>query len=944
VRSESGARRVGAALAFACLFVLALPGAASAAGRCGQHPWCDTALSADQRAGLLLGALTRDEKISLLGGDDLFGVGGGAGSHTGTSNGVDRVGLPSTYYSDGPVGPRQGQATSMPASMALAATFDRGMAFRHGATVGNEVKLKGNDVVFAPTVNIMRTPLGGRTFEAYGEDPFVQSRMAVGWIDGAQSEGVIANVKHFAANNQEGQGVSTPGAPIGAGVQGSRLTVNAVVDERTLREVYLSQFEAAVKEANVGSVMCSYNRLNGQYACENKHLLTDVLKGEWGFKGYVLADYGAAKNTADSLRNGLDFDPWPGFAYSPTAVNTALAAGGAPESSVDVHVRLILRTLFAYGFFDRTAHPNDDNQIDKQGHGRTARQIEQSGIVLLKNDGLLPLDPARVKSIALIGSDADRFKSGGGSSNVQPFFSTTPRQGIERRAGSRVQVRYDPGDDADRAAALARSSDVAVVVAADTATEGSDKPCLTLECGSGDNLDRDALIQKVAAANKNTVVVLETSGPVLTPWRGSVAGLLEAWYPGEEGGSAIARVLFGDADPGGRLPATFPKREADESYAGDPEAYPGVGEQVVYKEGVFVGYRWFDQKRLEPAFPFGSGLSYTSFSYRDLRLAPARNGSARAAVEVDVKNTGRRTGTEVAQLYLGMPDPGPGVRQPPRVLRGFEKLSLKPGQTGTARFELTQRDFSYWDTKANAWKVAPGCYRVMVGHSSRDTKLQGTLSQGGASCPSVCASASGFRSVSARPTRRGVRLGFNRLAANPASVSVYQQARGRRVIRPRLLARFKRRTRSFAWPNPASRRKPRLRDGYLFVRFSVRGLSGRIDSRRVALRRIRGRFRRRPAFQRRESCGLLRSYRLSGPAFGGSTRRPLGIAYRLARAGRVSVVVLRGKRVAKRYRTRRRRAGRIYRLRVSSRRLRRGDYRVRLRAGRLRSTLTSRRL
>src|SRR6478752_4935321 len=311
-----------AAVLLALAVLVVLPAGAAAAGRCGSHPWCDTAKTADERAGLLLGALTRDEKISLLAGDEVFGVSGGAGRHTGTSDGVGRVELPTTYYSDGPAGTRQGPSTGMPSPIALAATFDRSLAYRHGAVV-DEAKKKGNDVVFAPTVNIMRTPLGGRTFEGYGEDPFLVSRLGVSWIDGAQAQGVIGDVKHFALNNQEGQGVSTPGTPVGAGAEGSRMTVNVTVDDRALREVYLPQFEAAVKEAHVGSVMCSYNRYGGQYACENKKLLTDILKKDWGFTGYVLADYGASHGTAASLNNGLDFEPWPGVAYGPVPVNAA---------------------------------------------------------------------------------------------------------------------------------------------------------------------------------------------------------------------------------------------------------------------------------------------------------------------------------------------------------------------------------------------------------------------------------------------------------------------------------------------------------------------------------------------------------------------------------------------------------------------------------------------
>src|SRR3954452_12689880 len=653
------------------LALLAAPGAAHAAGRCGdpaQRPWCNTSLSPDERAGLLLAQLTQDEKVSLLAGDDPFGVSGGADSHTGTSNGVARVDVPSTYYSDGPVGPRSGQATSMPAPISLASSFDRGLANLHGSGVGREVEAKGKDVVFAPTTNTMRTPLGGRTFESYGEDPFLQSRLGVEWIRGAQSQGVIGNVKHFAVNNQEGQGASFPGAPIGVGVQGSRLTVNEHVDERTLREIYLPHFEAAVKEAGVGSVMCAYPRVNGQYACENKHLL-EILKREWGFRGYVLADYGAAKNTADSLANGLDFDPWPGFAYGPAEVNTAMAADPAAAASLDDHVRRILRTDFEHGFFDRAGYPYDDSKIDKQGDARAAERIEESGIVLMKNDRALPVDTRRVRSLAVIGPDAQKFKNGGGSSAVTPFFSTTPLQGIENRAGSKVQVHYDPGSNMDSAATTAREADMAVVVVADTASEGSDKPCMGLNCGNSDNLDRDALIGRVAGANKRTVVLMESSSRGLRPWRDKGAGIVEAWYPGKEGGTAMARVLFGDVNPSGRLPATFPKREADEATFGDPQAYPGVGEEVTYKEGVLVGYRWFDQKGIQPAFPFGHGLSYTSFAYTGLDVTPSRDGTF--TVAVDVKNTGGRAGAETVQLYLGLPDPDQGVRQPPRALHGF---------------------------------------------------------------------------------------------------------------------------------------------------------------------------------------------------------------------------------------------------------------------------------
>jgi beta-glucosidase len=706
-------RLLACALVALGLTIAAAP--ADAVGRCGSHPWCNASLSPDERAGLLLNALTPDERISLLAGDDLFGGAGSADTHTGTSDGVTRVDVPTMYLTDGPVGVRQGSATALPTPMALAATFDPALASAHGGVIGNEARGKGNDVVFAPTVNVMRTPLGGRTFEAYGEDPFLVARMTVGWIDGAQAQGVIANVKHYAANNQEGYAgpladLSAPGQPLGPpAVQGNRFTENSEVDERTLREVYLPQFEAAVKDAHVGSIMCSYNKLNGQYACENQHLLHDVLR-QWGFKGFTIADYGAAHNTIASLNNGLDFEPWPGIAYSPSAVKLALAGGQASMDEVDDHVRRVLRTLFAYGFFDRAAYRNDDSQIDKQAHAQTAQRIEESAITLLENRGVVPLDASRVKSVALIGNDADGFKTGGGSGNVTPFSYTTPRQALEQRG---LKVSYDDGSDPARAAALAKSSDVTILFASDYETEGTDRRCLTLECPNQG--DQDGLIEQVATANPKTIVVLETGGPVLTPWRDKVGALLEAWYPGEQGGTAIARVLFGDSDPAGRLPVTFPQQEGDIPTAGDPEKYPGVAENVKYKEGVLVGYRWYDANGITPAFPFGYGLSYTSFDYRNLRVTPT-------SVSFDVKNVGTRAGSDVPQLYLGVPSQ-PGAVEPPKMLKGFQRVTLAPGQTQRVTLPVTARALSYWNAAANGWRVAPGCVSVTVGHSSRDIAL-----------------------------------------------------------------------------------------------------------------------------------------------------------------------------------------------------------------------------
>ncbi|MBA2346863.1 MAG: glycoside hydrolase family 3 C-terminal domain-containing protein, partial [Solirubrobacterales bacterium] len=707
------------------------PVAAHAEGRCGEapaRPWCDTGLDADTRAGLLLEALTPAERIGLLAGDELTGVAGAEGTHTGTSDGVPRLGLPTVLFSDGPVGPRQGMSTAMPSPMSLASTFSGALAEQHAAVVGDEAKKKGNDVVFAPAVNMLRTPLNGRTFEYFGEDPYLTGRMAFSWTRGLQAQGVIGNVKHFAVNNQEGAGPSPPGSPLGTAVIGGRLTVDARVDERTLREIYTPQFEQAVK-AGVGTVMCAYPRVGGQYACENEHLLQDILRRDFGFKGFVLTDYGAAKNTGPSLNNGLDLDIWPGVVLGPAPVTAALIAGLTSERQVDRSVRRILRTLFAFGFFDRAAYVDDGSQIDRAGHHQIAGSLEEQGAVLLKNAGdLLPLDPGATRRVAVIGPEATVLKNGGGSSAIVPFTSVTPLAGIQARIGAE-KVSFDDGSDPARAAAVARAADVAVVVVGDRAGEGADKPDMGLNAGQIDGVDRDALVAAVGAAQPRTVVVMQTGGPVLTPWRDAVPALLEAWFPGQNGGTAIARVLFGDTEPGGRLPATFPLREADEPVSGDLRRYPGVAERVDYEEGVLIGYRWFDAKGLDVAYPFGHGLSYTSFAFSDLRLEPG-GGEQDAVVSAVVTNTGKRTGTAVPQLYLGLPEPRPGVTQPPLQLKGFERVTLPPGGRRRVRFPLDERAFSFWDTRADGWRVAPGCYGVAVGASSRELALRGTIARG----------------------------------------------------------------------------------------------------------------------------------------------------------------------------------------------------------------------
>jgi beta-glucosidase len=723
--------------------------AARAEGRCGSHPWCDTTLSPEQRATLLLNAMTQSDKIGVLTGRE----------------GAD-VGMPAIKWTDGAVGPGGAQsqvnpATAMPAAMALAANFDQSMASAYGAVVGAEVKHRGFDGDWGPTVNIMRTPLGGRTFEAYGEDPFLSGQTAVGWIDGLQAQGVMADVKHFAANNQEGQfGVS----PV-FGVYGARPFVNVHVDPRALHEIELTPFEAAITQAHSATVMCSYNMLEGRYACADPFLLKDTFRGLWGSDGFVVSDFLACHETEADLNAGLNFDIG-NSCYTAPQVESALADGSVTQATLEARVFEVLRKLFAFGFFDHPSWPADISQDNRAADAAVADRAAEGGAVLLRNGGALPINPKRVHSIAVIGPAASQYIHGNGSSLVTPYETTTALAGISARAAKAgIRVSYDEGRTPETAAALARSSDLAIVVAADTESEGVDQRCMSLvaECGGGGQGippnpqstqtafgNQDEIISGVAAANPKTVVVLETGAPVLTPWRDSINALLEAWYPGEDGGNAIAHVLFGDSDPGGRLPATFPKSEADlPTASGGAAEYPGTVNsehecelhfsvpcpywEETYGEGVFEGYRWYDGQHLEPAFPFGFGLSYTRFRYSELAIAPGTGPQPSATVSATITNTGSRTGWAVPELYLGLP-PVPGVPQPPNQLKGFAKVQLVPGQSARVSIPLNARSFSYWSDSAAGWRVAPGCVKVRVGSSSRTLPLAGKMAVEGGAC------------------------------------------------------------------------------------------------------------------------------------------------------------------------------------------------------------------
>lgn len=717
------------ALAVSVLVVLLTASGAHAA-----RPWLDASRSPQGRAKLALAAMTQSEKLAIVHGD--FPCAGDAGD--GTVSGIRRLGLPTLSIVGGDVGVSNvcnrsalrllipglapAEATELPAPVARAASWDPAVSADAGGLIGRETRALGYNVSLSGMANIVRDPRFGRAFETLGEDPYLSGRMVTSEARAVGDEHVVNGLKHFAANNNDA----------------TRFTSSSDLDERTLREIYLPAFETAVKNTEIGAVMCSYNRVNGVHACENRHLLTDVLKNSWDFKGWVMSDWIlGTSSTINSANNGLDQEQPAGFFFgAPLAV--AVAFGVVPQSRLDNMVLRILREMFAFGIVD---DPAEVQGIDAAAGASAAQQIAERSAVLLKNQGdVLPLDAASTRSIAVIGGNADGspdgrattslipnpqplpqraptgYPSGGGSSLVWPARVTTPLAGITARAPG-ASVVYDDGTDPRRAADLAARSDVAIVFARDTEAEGTDRKNLALDDGA------DALITSVAAANPRTVVVLETGGAVTMPWISQVPAVLEAWYPGESAGTAIARLLFGDVNPSGRLPVTFPASEADLPTAGSANQWPGVSNRIDYREGVFVGYRWYDERGIAPLFPFGYGLSYGgSFDYSELSVVATADGGA--DVSFRVRNSGSRRASEVPQVYAELPDPSSTVTQPPHALRQFAKVTLDPGASADVRLKLDARAFQYWDVRRNNWALAPGSYRIAVGASSRDIRLR----------------------------------------------------------------------------------------------------------------------------------------------------------------------------------------------------------------------------
>ena len=695
-----GARRLLPLLALLALTASGLPVQAPPAV---PRPWLDPALPLEQRVSLLLGALTLDEAASLL-----YGVAPPGLGPVGHVPGVPRLGVPPLVLSDGPAvlrdsgrTPRRRPATALPAPLALAASFDRGLAGQVGVLLGEQARARGVHVLYGPGVNLARVPVGGRLFEHLGEDPYLAGELAVPYVRGVQSQRVAAQVKHLVLNEQED----------------GRHTLSSHADERTLHEVYLAPFEAAVRRGGAWSVMCANNPVNGVHACEHAGLLTGVLRDRWGFDGVVGSDHAATRSAARSLRAGLDQSftgrDW-GRHYRDLPAR--VRAGELPRPLLMASARRVLRLLVPVGLLD-PAVPVPP--VDVEGHAAVARTVAERGTVLLKNAGpLLPLQPAALSRVAVVGPYATTaHPGGGGSSRVLPTRTTTPVQGLAARLGPSVEVLGDDGTDLARAAAAAAEADVAVVVVGDVAREGGDRPSLSLPPG------QDALVEAVAAANPRTVVVLQTGGPVTMPWLGAVPAVLQAWYPGQEGGAALARVALGDVDPAGRLPVTFPTALEQAPSTGVPR-YPAGPDGYVYDEGLLVGHRGYAALGRTPLFPFGHGLSYGAAALSDLALAGLPDGGVRASFTV--RATGDRPATVVPQLYLDHPA---GAGEPPGALVGFTRTEVAPGTEVRLQVRVPAAALRNWDPDADRWTTPRGTYRLSVGTSSADRPLSASFSR-----------------------------------------------------------------------------------------------------------------------------------------------------------------------------------------------------------------------
>ncbi len=808
-----------------------------------QNEQSQTSSAVEQRANSILRKMTLEEKIDYLSGVDEFYI-----------RAIPRLGLPALKMADGPFGVRNyGPSTTLAGGIALAATWDPALVKEAGIVLGEDARARGVHFLLGPAVDIYRAPMNGRNFEYFGEDPYLASQTAIAYIEGVQSQHVCATVKHFMGNNSEYD----------------RHNVDSIIDERTMREIYLPAFEAAVKQANVCAIMDSYNLVNGEHMTQNSRLNVEIARKEWGFKGIMMSDWDATYDGVAAVNNGLDLEMPSGKFMNRANLLPALKDGKVSEATIDEHVRRILRTAIEYGWLDRDQTDSSISRYNLRGR-KVSLQAARESIVLLKNKGnILPLDKSEIKTLAVIGPDAYPAEPvGGGSAGVAPFHAVSFLQGIANNAGTAINVTYNSGiptlaemaaatnfvtdpsggklgldveyfdsldlsgtprthveaninygdqhpvpndfhsarwtgyyvvnqpgeyqvfmqslgvaggerlflDDkpvfdewtrftasvaettvhldpgahkvrfeafmktrwrtpvlragivnlnsvvSDEVKLLASKADVVVIpVGFDphSETEGSDR---TFQLPPA----QDKLIQELSRVNKNIIVVITSGGAVdMTPWIDSAPAIFQAWYAGQEGGTALAQLLFGECSPSGKLPVTFDRRWQDN--AAYQSYYPnGPNNQVKYTENIFEGYRHYDRAGTKPLFPFGYGLSYTTFKYSKLGISPdTSNGNQPVTVSFDVTNTGNREGAEIAELYLS--DSHAKVPRPAKELKGFERVELKPQETKTVVLHLDRRDFSYYDTDSKNWKFDPGPFKILVGDSSQKIELQGTV-------------------------------------------------------------------------------------------------------------------------------------------------------------------------------------------------------------------------
>jgi len=654
----------------------------------------------------IISQMTLEEKAGLCSGLDVW--------HT---KPVERLGIPSIMMTDGPHGLRKqsGQsenlnisksepATCFPSEVGLASSWDRNLLKKVGEVLGTECQAEGVSIILGPAVNIKRSPLCGRNFEYLSEDPFLISELATNYIQGVQSQGVGTSLKHFAANNQEHR----------------RMTSDSVVDERTLREIYLTNFEGPVKNAQPWTVMCAYNKLNGTYCSQNKRLLTEILRDEWGYEGFVVSDWGAVDERVMGLEAGLELEMPSSRGTTDKEIIEAVKAGELDESVLDKAVGRLLGIIFK-----AMDNKKENATADLEAHHLEARQIASQCMVLLKNEKILPL--SRNASVAVIGAFAKTPRyQGGGSSHINPSKMDIPFDEIVKLSENKANVLYAEGFDLnsdeieqsriDEAKAIAVKSDIAIIFAGlpdRYESEGYDRKHIAIPG------NQKILIEEVASVQPNTVVVFSNGSPVEMPWLGKVKAVLEAYLGGQAMGGAAADILYGVVNPSGRLAETFPvKLSHNPSYLN----FPGEGDKVEYKEGVFVGYRYYDAKQIEPLFPFGHGLSYTTFEYTDMVVDKKEmNDTDTLCVSVKVKNTGDRSGSEVVQLYVG--DVESSVARPIKELKGFEKVELLPGETKTVSFKLGNRAFAYYNEQIKDWHVETGDFVISIGGSSEEILL-----------------------------------------------------------------------------------------------------------------------------------------------------------------------------------------------------------------------------